>query len=667
MFGRINSISKRIMIKIMLLILLVCITMGVGYFFHASKMLTNSINNQLKNRANDGAKLISKEISNYINRVEDIAERPDIKTMDWETQKAVLISEAKRIGFERFQVGDLNGDVISTTGDKSNGKDRDFYKKALQGQSNISDVLFGRIDKKMVIVVSSPIKDNNGNVIGVLSGVTDASKINQIIEDTKINNGGYAFIISKDGTKMAHKNYELVKNADNDIKNLSKNSDLKELVDIENKMISGKNESSTYNYKGSTNFIAYSPIPSQNWSLAIVESKDQALTYINQLKKETTIITTIFVIIGIIVGYMIGREIKKPLIKIGKYAKKLEEKDLSEAIQINENDEFAQVMKSINSASESLRNIVANIRNEAKVVAIATKDTEEMFNEVNSSIQEISAASEEISANMDDSANLVKNIMEKTINVQKKSDTLTEDSVNTLNVVKEMREKANEIKSKNIAYKNKSIELYTSTKERLQSAIEKSKDVRTISDMTKRISDISEQTNLLALNAAIEAARAGEQGKGFAVVADQVRKLAEESSNTVGLIQKTVENVLLSVDELSEAADDVIQVMGKEITDVFDKIISVSDDYKRDQDTFENIIQRYTDTLVEASQAMKSITSGIQDVSLAVNKVAKSSENIVQSITMVSGKNLNISNKVYKNKQSTQKLSDTVSTFRVEK
>ena len=92
--------------------------------------------------------------------------------------------------------------------------------------------------------------------------------------------------------------------------------------------------------------------------------------------------------------------------------------------------------------------------------------------------------------------------------------------------------------------KKNAIAITLDSKKSLESAIEETKVIGKIVEVSQAISSIAEQTNLLALNASIEAARAGEAGKGFAVVADEINALATQTKDLVGQINGTMENRL---------------------------------------------------------------------------------------------------------------------------
>lgn len=663
-----KNLGFKVIVQITSLVVIICLILGSISYYRASKSLKENIYTSLEYRAEDGAKILTSMIEQEIKSLSVVATRPDIQSMNFNIQKEVLITEAERLGYTKLSIVDNEGVIHFTNGStfkvELSNPEYAYLKNGLLGKASISNPI-KTVDNEMVLSIAAPIKNSGGEVLGVLLADLPLSKLNVLVQKTKISNEGYAFVIDSTGKKVAHKDINLVLSGDNDIEESQKDKKLEVLGNIEKRMIEKEYGSDIYiDELGKEMIISYAPVPNTDWSLALTLPKKEVFKEVDNLKMNLIIISIGFIVIGILVSIAFANDIKKPLIKIENYAEELAERNLSHRIVINRRDEFAKTAIALNIAVDKLQKVIEIVKSESDYSFKSAEKTHHMINDVDLLLQQVQGASQEIAAGMESCSSTVNGVTERTELVKNEIDVTVKNIKNGFQVAKEIKVRADSIKDETYESRNRILEIYKTSKKDLEKSIEDAKIVNEVSKMADSILGIAKQTNLLALNAAIEAARAGEAGRGFAVVAQEIRKLAEESSKTVEVIQNLVNKVLDAVDELAVSSENMLDNMESETIKDYDKFINIGEEYKNDGDTIKSTIENFTYAVDNISSSIEEIAKNMQEITISVNHAAAASSNIGESITEITEKNEQIIVESDINAKSAHKLLEEVNKFK---
>ncbi len=494
-----------------------------------------------------------------------------------------------------FQV--VDGRLVRTATNVTDGSGERQLGSTIEPGSPVHEAIMAgkpytgtnRIGSERIEALYRPLRDNTGRVvaaIGVALAHNEFAALRDALEGIQLGESGYLWAIDSEGTFVLHPE-KLGGNA-------SQHAFIQE-------MMREKTGSISYEWEGRTKLGSYSYYEPFDWIIGATAYADEFSAPVVELRNWLVTSAVIFFAVTAVLAWYIGRRIAAGINKVTLAIHDIAqgEGDLTQRLPVDSNDEVGKLAKGFNQFVQKIHDIIA---------------------EVAGATGEVSAAATEIAASSEQMASGMRQQTEQTTQV---SSAVEEMSSTVVEVARKSADAAGTAEGAG-QQANEGGQVVSQTVEGMRAIADVvNQSAAAINELGKRgeqigqiievINDIADQTNLLALNAAIEAARAGEHGRGFAVVADEVRKLAERTT-------QATEEVAESIKAIQEETNAAVQRMGSGTERVTEGV---------------SLAEQAGHSLQKIVEGSKNVATMIQSIAAASEEQSSAAEQISRNVESI--------------------------------
>ncbi len=665
---KIKSIKFRLLISFSALIITVTVITAYLSLATGQKLMSESAQDTVQLLADDGAKLVESRIQTLITELSTLSRLEAVASMQLDVQLPALESQLESSEYVALAIVQPDGTANYTDGTESNLADRDYIQKALEGQSNISDVIISKVTGEPVIMVAVPILSGD-KVVGVLIGRKDGNALSVITGDTGYGKKGYGYMINSTGQIIAHPTKELVLKQLNPIKIVNGDAaavegmsaeelakarkDYSSLATAEQYMLEKGNGFQAYQYEGRAMYAGFSKVEETDWTFVVTADRAEVLSAIDTLKIKIGVLAVICLLVGLGIVFFIGTALAGPITGLAKVSHQISNLDITQDVPqryIRYGDEIGTLAKAMQSITVNLRKIIGEITDSAVQVSATAQQLTATTEQSAVASEEVSRTVEDIAKGATDQASNTENGSAQAIKlgdtIDKNREYLYHMNTASEKITGVVNDGLEEIGRLSEISKESS----QATEEIYDIILKTNESTAQIGEASNVIASIAGQTNLLALNASIEAARAGEAGKGFAVVASEIKKLAGQSASSTSYIdqvvkelQEVVARAVSSIERVKEIAgeqsgsventklkyESIMTAVGDSVNAV--NLLNVSeDDMLKAKSDIMDMLQTLSAIAQENAASTEEASSAILEQSASMEEIAKSSERLAQ-------------------------------------
>ena len=596
--GKVKTIKGKILVSVVALLSISMLVLGgtaIVLLYTSSQTMSDQTLTEL---ANVAAERVEQEILVYKNIAGEIGAvaRLSNESTSVEDKKELLDIKVKTYNLVEANIFGKDGISIFNQVD---GSERDYFKRAMNGETYISEPSISKTTGNVSIFISAPLWEKgipNTNVVGVVLLIPKEDLLDQIVDKIKVSANSGAYILDANGTAVAHTTDGLVETQNNSIELSKTDSSLKLIAELETKMINGENGFGKYRYSGVSKYLAYAPINSTNgWSIGITALTSDFMG--------TTVIAIIVMIVIMVIAlaiavYIIRRiadNIGNPIKQCAERLDLLAQGDLhSPTVEINSNDETAILARATSGIVTGMSTIIGdmsyllgemadgNFALNTQSAHVYIGDFEGILLSVrslnrslNSTLKHIDETAHQVSVGAEQMADAATNLAEGSTDQAGAIEELLATVSDVTEKAKEGAQNADNTSDEAKTIGIQAQESSTQMQYMIQAMGKISEASKEIGNIILSIEDIASQTNLLSLNAAIEAARAGETGKGFAVVASEIGMLAKQSAKAVEDTRILIDAALAEINAGTKMVDTTSSTLQEIIIGIDEVVKSV--------------------------------------------------------------------------------------------